>query len=140
MRELSERERVFLAKTLPPEALASSSDHQPARGSYSPVAKVSRAFSTVLRWFPLVIGILTLLFAALGGYLYLWGRDFFKVETITGLESDGTLGLMDSDTSAWFTGIADVFEVAPWAILGALVLGTVLMAVSMVLIGKRRNG
>lgn len=138
MRELSEREKDFLAKSLPSEAPASSGGK--LRSSYSPVAKFSRIFSTTLRWLPLGIGLLTLLLAALGGYLYLWGRDFFKVETIGSLESDGTLGFIDETTSSWFTGIADIFEMAPWIILAALILGIVLMAVSMVLIGKRRNG
>lgn len=96
--------------------------------------------SSLVRYLPLAIGAFTLLVAGLATYLYLWGRDFFKISEVERMNNDGTLALMDSTSGGWMAEILDVFDAAPWIILGTIVVGILLMGLSMLLIRKRKNG
>ena len=140
MRELSARERAFLDRNLPeghhPE------DEAPARprgGARSQRSRLGDVLGAVLSYLPLAIGVLTLSIAGLATYLYIWGRDFFKLSELEKLSSDGTLALMDSTSGGWLAGTLQFFSVAPWIILGIVVVGILLMGLSMLLV-RKRNG
>lgn len=150
MRELSDREQAFLRGSLPEGAEtvgtgSSSESHssgpasrkgRPRRAS----SRLTQTLGSVLRYLPLAIGTVTLLIAAFATYLYIWGRSFFKVSEIERLNEDGTLGLMDSTSGSWVRETLKVFELAPLAILGTVILGLLLMGLSMILVRKRENG
>lgn len=143
MRELSAQEQAFLELNLPEGH--SSADSSPALRRRQQVGSSigSRLLSTLgglLSYLPLAIGIGTLAVAGLATYLYIWGRDFFKVSDVERLSADGTLKLMDSTSGSWFTGTIQIFEIAPWIILGTVVVGILLMGLSMLLLRKRKDG
>jgi len=142
MRELSARERAFLEKKLPGSTTggrATATSQGRSSRDLSPVSKLASLVRTVIVYIPLIIGGITLLLSALLGYLYIWGRDFFKVSDVERLSSDGTIGLMDKTSKGWLQGTLDLFNLAPWVILGTIVLGIVLMGLSMLLL-RKRNG
>lgn len=142
MRELSARERAFLEKRLPGSTTGgratAASQGRPSR-DLSPVTRLASLLKTVIAYIPLIIGGATLLFSAVLGYLYIWGRDFFKVSDVERLSSDGTIGLMDKTSRGWLQGTLDLFNLAPWLILGTIILGIILMGLSMLLL-RKRNG
>jgi len=142
MREFSARERAFLEKKLPGSTTGgtatATSQGRPGR-DLSPITRFGSLFGTLIAYTPLVIGSITLIFSALLGYLYLWGRNFFKVSDVERLSSDGTIGLMDETSRGWLQGTLDLFNMAPWLILGTIILGIILMGVSMLLV-RKRNG
>jgi len=140
MRELSTRERAFLERRLPGSTTGGTTASQGRySASLSPLDRVGSLLRTVVNYIPLVIGSITLLFAALIGYLYIWGRDFFKISEVDRLNSDGTLKLMDKTSRGWLQGTLDFFDAAPWIILGTIVVGLLLMGLSMILV-RKRNG
>ena len=105
-----------------------------------PLEKLSSAFGSLLSYIPLAIGISTLVIAAIATYLYIWGRDLFKISELERMGSEGTLGLMEETMGQSMEDILSVFNAAPWVILGTVVLGILLMGLSMLIVGKRRNG
>lgn len=143
MRELSAKERAFLQGSLP-----DGRDETPQRVSssfgfrFDPRSSAARLFGlakTIMSYVPLALGALTLLFGAVATYIYLWGRDFFKVSEVERLSSNGTLGLMDKTSSGWLESTLQIFSAAPWVILGTVIVGTTLMGLSMILL-RNRNG
>lgn len=138
MRELSPRELAFLEVNLPEGE--SLEDLSPSRAKRLGRSRLSRTISGLLDYIPMAVGILTLLVAALATYLYIWGRDFFKVSDVQRLSNEGTLSLMDSTSGGWLTDTLQFFTIAPWIILAAVVFGILLMGLSMVLLGKRKHG
>jgi len=142
MRELSARERAFLEKKLPGSTTggrATATSQGRLSRDLSPVTRFASLLSAVIVYIPLIIGSITLVLSALLGYLYLWGRNFFKVSDVERLNSDGTIGLMDKTSKSWLQGTLDLFNMAPWLILGTIILGIILMGVSMLLV-RKRNG
>lgn len=144
MRELSAQERAFLKANLPEGSPVDSggtlSQRAPRRRMAGPLEKLSSAFGSLLSYIPLAIGISTLVIAAIATYLYIWGRDLFKISELERMGSEGTLGLMEQTMGQSMEDILSVFDAAPWVILGTVVLGILLMGLSMLIVGKRRNG
>jgi len=102
-------------------------------------SRLSRTLGPLLSYIPLAIGLITLFVAGVATYLYIWGRDFFKIADVERLNADGTLALMDSTSGGWIVDTLHFFNLAPWLILGTVVLGTLLMGLSMLLV-RKRNG
>jgi len=140
MRELSPRELAFLAQSLPEgEVLRDPSSPRVRRKSRIRRSRLSSTLGSLLSYLPLAIGILTLIVAGLSTYLYVWGRDFFKIGEVERLNSEGTLALMDRTSGGWLADTLQFFNMAPWLILGTVVFGIVLMGLSMLLL-RKRNG
>lgn len=136
MRELSERERAFLRSKVPSEreqAYELRARRSPARNFGGRLATLGLS---LLRYLPLLIGSLTLIGAGVATYLYLWGLDLFKIPDLERMEDEGSLGLVDGSSEGWIQGVLQIFAVAPWIILGLVVLGTCLMGLSMILVRK----
>ena len=144
MRELSARERAFLRANLPEgspvDSGKSASPRVPRRRMAGPLGKLSSTLGSLVSYIPLAIGIGTLVIAAIATYLYIWGRDLFKISELERMGSEGTLGLMEETMGQSMEDILSVFNAAPWVILGTVVLGILLMGLSMLIVGKRRNG
>lgn len=140
MRELSSRELAFLKQTMPDGSAGEGGVTDAPRRTSASGSRLGQTLGMLLSYLPLAIGILTLIVASVAIYLYVWGRDFFKISEVERMSADGTIALMDSTSGGWFADTLQVFNLAPWIILGAVVLGIVLMALSMVLVGKRKNG
>lgn len=144
MRELSAQERAFLKASLPEGSqsgrIEDSVQTRGRRRMANPLGRISSTLGSLLSYLPLAIGIATLVVAAVATYLYIWGRDLFKVAEIERMSAEGTLGLMEKTMGQSIEDILSVFNAAPWVILGTVVLGILLMGLSMLIIGKRRNG
>lgn len=143
MRELSEQEKAFLEVSLPEGTQSQASRSRPRRKRHAGSAVGSRLFSTLrlfLSYIPLAIGIGTLAIAALATYLYIWGRDFFKISEVERLNADGTLELLDSASGDWFADTLQIFAAAPWVILCTVIGGILLMGLSMLLVRKNTDG
>jgi len=143
MRELSSRELAFLEQSLPEgEELQDPKQPRPSRRGRSRIrsSRLSTTLGGLLSYLPLAIGALTLIVAGVASYLYVWGRDFFKIGEVERLNSDGTLALMDSTSGGWLADTLQIFSMAPWVILGTVLIGILLMGLSMVLLGKRKDG
>lgn len=141
MRELSEQEKNFLRKTLPKQEQVEKTKEK----SFSPKQSIlgdrlGPVVNGFLSYLPLSIGLITVVFSSLATYLYIWGKDLFKVSELERMNLEGTLGFMDTTTQSWFEETLKIFSLAPWVILGCFIFGVTLMGISIVLIGKRRNG
>lgn len=141
MRELSEQEKNFLRKTLPEQSGLEETKKRRAVSKHSLLGnRLGPIVNVLFTYLPLTIGLITVVFSSLATYLYIWGRDLFKVSEIERMNVEGTLNFMDSTTQNWFEETLEIFAIAPWAILSFFVLGVALMGLSILLIGKRRNG
>lgn len=144
MRELSAREKSFLKANLPEGVAIDPSGRPPQRTSRrrapATLGRLGSALSSLLRYLPLAIGVATLVLAAVATYLYIWGRDLFKISELERMSAEGTLGLMEETMGQSMEDILSIFAAAPWVILGIVVLGILLMGLSMLIVGKRRNG
>ncbi len=141
MRELSPQEEAFLARALGEGASGSGyRNSRDGRALLSPIERASAMAKRTLRYLPLAIGSLTLALAALATYLYIWGREFFKVSEMEKMRDEGTLLVLDDTANSWVRGSLDFFGAMPWIILGLVLLGILLMGATMLLTRKKNDG
>lgn len=143
MRELSDQEKVFLKNAIPEDLDSEAKTRQRksrSRQSSFFGNKLESMFRALIDYLPLAIGFITVLVSSLAIYLYIWGRDLFKLSELERMNKEGTLSIMDSSTKSWFEDTLDIFTIAPWVILAVFIFGVLLMGLSIILIGKRKRG
>lgn len=141
MRELSPQEEAFLARAVG----ESSTGRQTVGGSsgwaaLSPFGRLSSMAANALRYLPLTIGVVTLALAAFATYLYIWGREFFKLSEMERMRDEGTLLVLDDTANSWVKGSLELFGAMPWIILALVFVGLLLMGITMLLTRKKKDG
>lgn len=134
MRELSKEEKAFLERSV-----ASRETFQRPRGIKS---RFTALIGTFVRYIPLAIGLITLGLSGFVTYLYFWIQNYFGANSLQNMEEmkiSGALALADPQAAAWINEILKIYTVMPWVIFGLLFLGIILMGLSIVLIGRKKN-